>query len=80
MLNSVTKCMHCTSSNLAYDSSLEIDWTEDDSSRVVEAKVCQDCDTIHFVQDGCLARQITHKREVFSWVKQVNDCDLHLHK
>ena len=56
-LEDIKKCITCSSTDFQYEPALEIDWTEDDTTRVVEAKRCLCCDDVYFIQEGCMARQ-----------------------
>ena len=75
-LEDIKKCITCSSTDFQYEPALEIDWTEDDTTRVVEAKRCLGCDDVYFIQDGCMARQFIPRRDIFEYISLVTDYEV----
>lgn len=75
-LEEVKFCKVCMSSNLRLEPLLTIDDVDTDLEKVVTAKVCEDCETIHFIENGNLAYQFIPRRENYKWVEMKTDYEV----
>lgn len=86
-LRNVKVCKVCMGINLSYipnhmhEDVEKGDYFSDEIIyRTDDVIKCNDCDTMYYVEDGKMVTQIEPKREVFKFVPQINDDQVHLYE
>ena len=86
-LRNVKVCTICMGINLTYlpnhvHEDVELnDYSANEATfRTDDVVKCNDCDTLFYIEDGKLVTQFEPKREIFKFVPQINDNQVHLYE
>jgi hypothetical protein len=81
-LEEIKFCPTCLSANIVDTPSHTFETIkfdqEEEKEVTMDVKICQDCETIIFIEDNRLCRQFSPKKDNYIYIPQVNNDKLHL--